>query len=376
MEVKNIIFYKTTADFDNTGEVLIYKTLLEYIRLYGNVILDDSPRTQPLFLKRIGMHDDERLSKHTRFSFIAYMIIMSISNFFSRENHVYFVTGVGEHKVSGWKDVIKNLCAFFLFGGLSLLGVKSLRIGMSISFSGPKEEWSERMVSRVITRYYVRDRISQHNCIVAGVKKCRFAPDLSWAYRVDFSDSQTRDTIILSLRSTIGSKQDSSYKEELKSAFVYLTEFLHTSYPEYRLILTHQVNKDLPFITELYELAKGKDIPIELCNELITLDNASKFYGKASIVFSNRLHVLLLAYKFGALSAAFTDTERHIKIRGIFNDNGMSDCLIPISLDRDSLQKRVNKLLEDREVYLSKLRQAEKDNRQELSEIFKVTFEG
>lgn len=36
--MKNLIFYKTTADFDNTGEVLIYKSLLQFLRKYGDVI--------------------------------------------------------------------------------------------------------------------------------------------------------------------------------------------------------------------------------------------------------------------------------------------------------------------------------------------------
>ena len=44
MEMKPLIFYKTTANFNNTGEVLIYKSLLEKLRIYGRVIIDDSPR--------------------------------------------------------------------------------------------------------------------------------------------------------------------------------------------------------------------------------------------------------------------------------------------------------------------------------------------
>lgn len=80
MEIRLIIFYKTTADFDNTGEVLIYKTLLENLRTYGDVIVDNSPKIQALFLERIGIRDTEKLHTYTKMSFLTYIIISSLSN--------------------------------------------------------------------------------------------------------------------------------------------------------------------------------------------------------------------------------------------------------------------------------------------------------
>ena len=68
--MKNLIFYKTTADFDNTGEVLIYKSLLEFLRQHGDVIINDGKSIQPKFLLRIGINDNEKLSNNTTLSFI------------------------------------------------------------------------------------------------------------------------------------------------------------------------------------------------------------------------------------------------------------------------------------------------------------------
>ena len=106
--MKNLIYYKTTADFDNTGEVLIYKSLLEFLRQHGDVIINDGKSIQQKFLSRIGVRENEKLSHHTTLSFIPYMLCSSLIGLMKGQRF-YFVTGVGEHSVCGLKSIIKNI---------------------------------------------------------------------------------------------------------------------------------------------------------------------------------------------------------------------------------------------------------------------------
>lgn len=181
--MKNLIFYKTTADFDNTGEVLIYKSLLQFLRQYGDVIINDGAAIQPLFLCRIGVTEKERISNATRLPFIVFMVLSGVRNVFSRRR-VCFVTGVGEHSVKGAKGAVKNVVAFCFTSLLRLCGVRVVRIGMSIRFGGKAEQISERLLSSAFNHYYVRDSISLNYCREAGIGKCRLAPDLSWGYKI------------------------------------------------------------------------------------------------------------------------------------------------------------------------------------------------
>lgn len=165
--MKNIIFFKTTADFNNTGEVLIYKSLLNFIRKYGSVIVNDGMDIQPKFLRRIGIRDEERLSSHTKRGFIFFMLQVAMKAVCTCRN-VYFVTGVGEHSIDGIKSIVKNIVSFVFLFVMRLLGAKIVRIGMSMRFGGKAEALSECLLSVAVNHYYVRDSISFNNCLQGG----------------------------------------------------------------------------------------------------------------------------------------------------------------------------------------------------------------
>ena len=55
---------------------------------------------------------------------------------------------------------------------LNAIGVKVVRIGMSIRFGGKFERLSERLLSSAFNHYYVRDSISLNYCREAEI--CKF----------------------------------------------------------------------------------------------------------------------------------------------------------------------------------------------------------
>ena len=371
--MKNLIFYKTTADFDNTGEVLIYKSLLQFLRQYGNVIINDGAAIQPLFLRRIGVTDKERISNVTHLPFLVFMVFSSIKNIFLNRR-VYFVTGVGEHSVKGTKGVIKNVIAFCFTSLLRLCGVKIVRIGMSIRFGGKLEQISERLLSMAFNYYYVRDSISLNYCREAGIDKCHLAPDLSWGYRIPVNAKNSiaeRNTLVFSFRDFCESDiNNTAYKEKLTAK---LTAIVPILAKKYQVLFTHQCNGDFAYMKYIYSLLPVKN-NVTLVNELITLDNGCDYYGQAAITFSNRLHVMLLAYKFGSPTVCITDVKHHRKIAGIFQDNSLGNVLIDINQNTNQILTIINKLLDKKESLESKIRERERDNYKELSNIFAKIF--
>ncbi len=372
--MKNLIFYKTTADFDNTGEVLIYKSLLLFLRKYGDVVVNDDSSIQPLFLQRIGVADKERISRISRLPFIVSMVVAGVKNLFSGKR-VYFVTGVGEHSVKGKKGVVKNVVAFAFTALLRLCGVRVVRIGMSIRFGGKFERLSERLLSSAFNHYYVRDSISLNYCMEAGIGKCRLAPDLSWGYTITHLNVKNctteRETLIFSFRDFCESDMDNAaYKEQLTTRLTAIVPMLAR---KYQILFTHQCNEDFAYMKHLYNLLPKKD-NITLVDELVTLDNGNNYYGKAAMTFSNRLHVMLLAYKFGSPTVCITDVKGHRKIAGIFHDNSLDNVLVDINQQDGQIFAVIDSLLDNKELLESRIRERESNNYKELSGIFDKIF--
>ena len=372
--MKTTIFYKTTADFDNTGEVLIYKSLLEFLRKYGNIIINDGVGIQPKFLERIGIDDNERLSKKTSLKFIPFMILKSLIGKFKREK-IVFVTGVGEHSVGGLKSVGKNIASFVFLLILRLCGVTVVRLGMSMRIHGAIPALSEKILSYVVNYYYVRDSISLDNCRNAGVKKCRLAPDLSWGYIIpQIEENENRKDVYMSFRFFCESEKNcSEYQLRLVQCIKTIVERVSKKI-DGRIVFSYQCDADKDFMYSIYKQLSF--IPnLVMSDEMITLQNAASYYGNASIILSNRLHVLLLGYKYGAPTVCISDIEKHRKIRGIFYDNGLENLLLDFNQDDDMIVSNVMQMLENRKELIEKYRIREKANCLKLKSIFNSFFE-
>lgn len=372
--MKTTIFYKTTADFDNTGEVLIYKSLLEFLRKYGDIIINDGAGVQPKFLERIGIVDSERLSKKTSLKFIPFMILKSLTGRFKREK-IFFVTGVGEHSVAGLKSSIKNIASFIFLLILRFCGVTVVRIGMSMRIHGTMAALSEKILSCAVDYYYVRDSISLDNCRNAGVKKCRLAPDLSWGYIIpQIEESENRKDVYMSFRFFCESEKNcGEYQKKLIQSIKIIAENVSKKI-DGCIVFSYQCDADKDFMYSIYKQLSF--IPnLIMSNELITLQNAKKYYGNAQIIFSNRLHVLLLGYKYGAPTVCVSDIEKHRKIRGIFCDNGLENLLVDINQDEDEIVSKVMCLLENKNESREKYKAKETENYLELESIFNNIFD-
>lgn len=371
MEVRPIIFYKTTADFNNTGEVLIYKTLLENLRKYGNVIVDDSPHIQSLFLERIGITENEKLHRYTKLSFTSYILLVALKNVMTR-NPIYFVTGVGDHVVNGGLGAIKNFVSFLFLLLIRIGGIQVLRIGMSIKFNGKLAEFSERMLSVVIPNYYVRDSLSLKNCICAKIN-AKLAPDLSWGYKISVDKANINGhVVIFSFRDYIRKQQQEPYKSDLYNGIGKLIEYITQKY-NVIIRLTYQCDYDRQVQLEIFERFKHLG-NLEFVDELITLQNAKEYYGQARVIVTNRLHVLLLGYKYGALTVGYTDMKTHEKISGVFCDENLENHIIELYQSHKNALSEFDSLWRNTEQQWLKIHNVEENNYKKLNKIFERVF--
>ncbi|ACN15625.1 hypothetical protein HRM2_25310 [Desulforapulum autotrophicum HRM2] len=368
--IKSLIFYKTTAAVDNTGEVLIYKSLLEQLRQYGDVIVDDRHKMYAMFHKWMGVENNERLSRFSDRSFIASMILEAIKGLVIKRQ-VAFVTGVGEHKYTTIKSAVKNLLAACFLALLKVLRVKVVRIGMSIQLAGRLTRDSEKILSIFVDHYYVRDSLSQEHCLKAGIKKVKVAPDLSWGYAVNQNSWPKNSTqitnIMFSFRSSIYN-DDLKKIESLKVAIRFLADYINSNF-DCNIYISYQVTQDKAFAEEVCRYLAIYFDNISFVKEQVTLDNAAEYYGNANVVFSNRLHALLLAYKFGALPIGIIDVPLQQKIVGIFKDIGFPELLYHI----DEI-KSISISENDIDETVQAIKNVEKNNTRILNEIFVKIF--
>lgn len=372
--MKRYIFYKTTADFDNTGEVLIYRSLLNYLRKYGSVILNDADSISPVFLKRIGINEKERLSSNSPHPFMLAIFIFAFKCLFTGDK-VYFVTGVGEHHVSGKKDILKNVISFFFLGFLKLLCVNIVRIGMSMRFGGKGEAMSEKLLSSVFDSYYVRDSLSKYYCNTANITKCGLAPDLSWGYNCDYSGTNNPQQFVFSFRAFCESESNQEiYVEKLKLSIRQMIDHILALSNQTKILFTYQVDKDFGFMKLIYDEFYTSTPQISFIDKLLTLDNAKDYYGVSSVIFSNRLHVLLLGYKYGAMTICLTDVVKHVKIKGIFDDCNLSHNLLDINSAIDERTSKFELLRKETLSNVRSMRRVEKANQVTLNVIMDSIF--
>lgn len=180
-----------------------------------------------------------------------------------------------------------------------------------------------------------------------------------------------RKALVFSFRDFCESDMDNAaYKEKLTAR---LTAIVPVLAKKYQILFTHQCNEDFSYMKYLYGLLPVKD-NVKLVDELVTLDNGDEYYGRAAMTFSNRLHVMLLAYKFGSPTVCITDVKHHRKIADIFHDNSLDNVLIDINQQDGQMLSVIGRLLDEKELLESRMRERESNNYKELSGIFDKIF--
>jgi polysaccharide pyruvyl transferase WcaK-like protein len=336
---KKLIFFPLQTQYSNLGDQLINKVLLDKLQTYGDLIVDDRGVPE-WYIEKLGLLPWQRSSYYGKN--LNYLILQqSLKNKFSRQfKLIYLVYHPGHRygdrtlsKTLHWfRSMLINNSLFYL------LGVRMCSFGISIGPFSPALKILEKWKSNFMYFYSVRDSISETYARSIGIQKVQRFPDIAWLMKIK-PEQQINNAaqidgkyIIFSFRSATNAYTDSTaYGNQLCAILDQIFNLFCLTLNQ-KLVISYQVEMDYEFCQYLESRYKDRGNVI-LLKEKVEADTMYSLYHNASMVFSNRLHVLLFSIVCNALPIAVVDAKKHDKVVGIFQDANFHELIIDINQD-------------------------------------------
>ena len=345
---------------------MINKALLEQLREYGTIYANCAKSVPDEFLKELGVDVKEKIVSKNELSFALEAVKCKIKH---RKDNVYVFSGLGDVHGGDYKRVIRNLMSVLVLIIYKVFGIKSVRIGRSIGEVTKSYGISEVLRSKFVTHNYVRDTQSLKRCKDMGMKNVELCPDMSWLYENKMNRKYNEGAgVVINLRgSTLGKYEEDYVKIISDTCGQVLEELQKRADEKLTVMFVYQVVEDKQITMELYNRYKDT-YNARFIDAQLRLDDMENVYGKASFHISNRMHSLLLGYKYGSLPIAILDTNKHLKIAATFCDCKLEDLMLDIFEVRD-VRERVGRIFEKRKDYYKLLLDCEDENCVQIKKI-------
>lgn len=316
-------FLSAHTQFENLGDLLINRELYAILRQRGalSICVAGVPER---FRRGLSLRDGEAVSSTLR-HVVSMLLVGLLSRVSGSAPQVFLVLkpgGLGgECSLFGSFGEAARL---LLFACARICGIKILRLGVSIGPYGPRRLFFERLKHRLIAYCGVRDSLSASYCMDSGIGVVDRFPDLAFSIAlprmVRMSNEQRH--VIVSFR------LDSTYKEGCFHEEI--AAVLDAFDPERNFAVRPvvQVEFDLDGMSEMAISLRAAGRQVMPVCRIEDIASAVSIYSAAEIVFTNRLHVLLLALRSGTPAHAVIDPEKNRKILGLLRDEGLADLVL------------------------------------------------
>ena len=361
---KPIIFCSAKTQYENLGDLIINKTLIDNLRAFGDVIANDQGVPQE-FLDDLSLEESER-SSYYNLNFRLLMLFLCFKARFFEKRTAHYVMQPGHVYGTSSRFVRLQLFELIYLFVLKIMDVQISRFGSSIGPFSHAGNILERWKSKVTSFYSVRDSLSKEYGAKIKIENIHSFPDLAWLmdpYPVNGSvESGLRDGyVVISFRdSTHSSASDTNYVSRLFKVLDTVTQIVCQAHSK-QLVVSYQVERDGD-LCKLIRDRYASRYELVFIEERIQLQNVGTFYSKASMVFSNRLHVLLLGMLHNALPFAITD-KNHTKVLGILSDADLLDSIIDLDACPGTVTAALERVLSRSEYFKSKISQTFQKNR-------------
>lgn len=355
----NIIFCQARVPHGNQGDLVLTKILVSELRQYGKLIINDL-QVPEWFCKQLDMKNDEKASSYP-IGFSLLIWFYSLKYLFKPRANVYLILRPGHFYGRGFKLELKMLLASLYYNILAIFKVKICRFGTSIESLSQPLQVSEKLRSIPMHFYSVRDTLSKDYALKIGIDKVKIFPDLAWLLpkkyvkensqflmQVPNSNEQPikidQNYIVLSFRSGFKEFDSSGYKTNLLIVLDKLVKMICGD-SQNKLVISYQVDSDYKFSKYLFERYQN-EYDVMFIERYIDSRSMYDLYSGASMVFSNRLHVLMFAMFCGSLPIAIVNRAKEGKINGIFSDAGLQEIILDIAQgtnELDSLPELLNR---------------------------------
>lgn len=314
---KRVFAIYVSTQFSNLGDALINRELIRLLASHGEVLVGTA--AAPTRFREVVTQAAPPSVRHTSswLTFSTQFLGLLLSSALGRKRLCLVMNPGGyggEHtRPAGAKSAAKAAA----LGLLKRVGMQAALIGVSYESIGPRRLRSLRRLASRLDLHLVRDSGSKLFCSDTGVWAEGPIPDL--AFNLTASPSSPAippSAVAISLRS-MGTGLD---------RFVARTaQWAQTN--GFRVTFSSQVRGDDAFQEQL---AMSTREPVQP-RILESIDEALDFYANQTIVVSNRLHVLLLAWRAGAIPIAVVLPGKNEKVRRLFRDVGLQGHVIELS---------------------------------------------
>jgi polysaccharide pyruvyl transferase WcaK-like protein len=345
--VKPLFLCRVKTQFDNLGDALINRELFKICAEHGSVVVCTSGVPGD-FLNWLRLSDIPKVNVITRKGPFFLQIVNSIILSVLGKRRVYIVQNPGGYigEISSSALVVKRIKAIFI-SMLRRFGVRSILLGASYEGLGVRNLVAVKLLSEALSVHAVRDNESRDYCQKNGIFVSGVLPDL--AFNVSFTErrpTMLARTCIVSLRDP----KDSNYCDAIvgKLRRAYQTGCFES------VLLTYQVQRDGHFMESFREMLLEAGVPVErgAIPLLAGIEENLSYYSSAGLVVSNRLHVLLLAWRAGTPAIAVVKNGDNKKIVGIYEDTGFGEFCLRSDDDPEALSRLIARI--DNEESLSR----------------------
>ncbi len=321
-----LYFFSAKTQHQNLGDGIISRELLRLLRSHGQVQLLDGGMP-PEFLALI---EADRVTRHASTGSYVGAIVRSAlrQRFQAGAPRVYYALNPGGFNGGvTWGDLPRQFALILTYVALWALGVRLIRLGQSVGpFLGARLP-IERVKSRFIHAATARDPLSLRYAAESGLGPMRYFPDLALMLepRATRTALPARPYVVASFRS---SPKRAGYDDGIERL---LRQALGAGGVGAGLdrLFASQVTFDRARSRQLAE--RLSDLPGETrIDESTGFDEVLALYRDAEAVFSNRLHVVLLAMRVGTPAYAIVDHGANAKVIGILEDLGFREMVIDL----------------------------------------------
>jgi hypothetical protein len=310
---KPTFFLRVKTQFGNLGDALINRELFRLLGSHGSLVINLSA-APPRFQAWI---DEGIPDAANRTGAVGYWLrlIWRLMRRPLGSGDLWVVLNPG-----GYVGEVGRIAMIGkLLGGLRLrilrsLGCKTMLIGVSYERLGPRLLRALRVQSRNLNIHAPRDSRTAAYCDANAIAYTEIFPDLAFALPHRSSPAAQGTRALASFRQQPG-----------LDPIDILRDLLPTGY---ELHFASQVGSDFSYQTRLFEDWTGMDNRSSLLRFDDSIESARRAYASYEIVYSNRLHALLLAMSSGAMAVPVLAPGQSQKIRGVFEDLGLGSRII------------------------------------------------
>ncbi|MGO4770116.1 polysaccharide pyruvyl transferase family protein [Flavobacterium sp. W22_SRS_FK3] len=363
----NYFFYSLNTQFENTGDLLINKALINLLSSKGVVYIEDANKPQDFIDQLLDKNVVQLSTVSTKSNVIDYLDERLTDK--KRKDSYFLILVPGDLSKVGIKMAIKSsLYALKRLIPLKKRGAKVLRLGVSLGNFDFFNGYVESFNSWIYFYYAVRDKKSLKIAENYNFSNLNYFPDLAWTYCWKDKPkiaSKKKDYVVLSFRSNASGKyHDTAYIEKITKSLKDI--LLNSDLKDYKIYVSYQVEYDRSASEYIFNYFKD-EFDIEFIDKNLNIEEAPDLYFNAKIVITNRLHVFMLALLTDTLAIPVIDKIDNKKIWNILEDNDLEGLVLDRQLPSEKNIERLNKIFNENEFWLKKFNEKKRENSEYIS---------